>query len=107
MLGLFAGWNALRGLRYEVATLLAQACPTQLQISLGLAPTAVLQGCRNTTAADFFISVRYWRAALLMARMACQASVASSHALASRNFVYAHAKAGIFISLSRVRLNRR
>ena len=35
------------------------------------------------------------------------ASVFSSHALASRNFVYAQAKAGIFISLSRVMLNRR
>jgi transposase InsO family protein len=34
----------------------------------------VFQDCRNATAADFFISVKYWRAALLIARMACQAS---------------------------------
>ena len=39
--------------------------------------------------------------------MACQASVASSHALARQNFMYPHANAGIFINLSRVRLNRR
>jgi hypothetical protein len=42
-----------------------------------------------------------------MARMVCQASVFLSHAFASQNFVYAQAKAGIFNSLSRVRLNRR
>ena len=40
-------------------------------------------------------------------RMACQASVASNHAFACRNLAYAQANAGIFINLSRVRLNRR
>jgi hypothetical protein len=39
--------------------------------------------------------------------MVRQASVASNHALACRNLAYAQANAGIFINLSRVRLNRR
>ena len=67
-----------------------------------LAPAADFQDSRSAIAADFFISAKYWRAALLIARMACQVSVASSHSLASRNFAYAQAKAGIFISLSLV-----
>jgi lipoprotein-anchoring transpeptidase ErfK/SrfK len=76
--------RCFRWLRYEVQTRLARACPAQLQTSLGLA-TVVFQDCRNATSADFFISVKYWRAALFIARRACQASVASSHSLASRS----------------------
>src|SRR3954467_13006793 len=70
-------------------------------------PANRIQDCRNATAADFFISATYWRTALPIARIACQASVALIQAFACRNLVYAQRNAGIFISLSRVSLNRR
>jgi len=54
-----------------------------------------------------FRSATQSRAALLNDRMVCHACVASNHALACRNLPKAQANVGIFINLSRVRLNRR